>query len=155
MSWITLTTDDIETRLTKPELAALTTAARQDDQTASGILAGAITAVTAEVRGYVAACKNNILGESGTIPDELESAALSLIRRHLFTRLPGMASLYDQLRQDETRDAIERLRDTAACKFAIVPPTTPAAESEQAAGPSHQLVSSRIRVGKPSDLAGL
>lgn len=155
MSWITLTTDHVERRLSKRELAALLSAARQTDQTDAEIMSEAIGSVTAEVRGYVAACKNNILGSTGTIPDELESAALALLRRYLFTRLPNMGSLYDSIRQKETEDALQRLRDTAACKFAIVPPATAAAENEQASGPSHQLVSSRTRVGKPSDLKGL
>jgi hypothetical protein len=153
MAWITLTESKVEARLTKPELAALLTAARQDDQTDAGLLAAAISAVTAEVRGYVAACAKNTLGESGTIPEELESAALALIRRHLFTRLPALRNLYDAIREQETKDALERLRDTAACKFAIVPPVT--AAPEQAAGPGVQVISSRTRIATREGLSGL
>lgn len=153
MAWIALTESKVEARLTKPELTALLTAARQTDQTDAGLLAAAISTVTSEVRGYVAACNKNTLGESGTIPEELESAALALIRRHLFTRLPGMRSLYDSIREQETKDALDRLRDTAACKFAIVPPVT--AAPEQASGPGVQVISSRPRVATREGLSGL
>src|ERR1700754_2502333 len=126
MSWITLTQARIETRLTAPEMTAVTSAAKQVAQTAPQILADAIAAVVLEVRGYVAACDRNTLGPAGTIPDELESTALALLRRYLFTRLPAMKSLFDELRQEEAKDALQRLRDVAKCDFAIVPPETPA-----------------------------
>lgn len=128
-------------------------AAKQDAQTPEGMLADAIANVTTEVRGYVSANQRNTLGLDGTIPDELESSALALLRRYLFTRLPGMRSLYDAIRADETKDALERLRDTAAGKFAIVPPDT--AAPDQAAGPSVQLVHNRQRIGRREDLNGL
>lgn len=132
MAWITLTETEIAGRLAAPELTAVTSAAVRLGQTAEQILAGALKSVTAEVRGYVAACSRNVLGPAGTIPDELEGAALALIRRHLFTRLPKMESLFDDLRQKEAEDALVRLRDTAACRFAIVPPVLPAPAEEQA-----------------------
>lgn len=153
MSWITITEEKVQARLAKPELDALLTAATQVAQTASGLLEEAISSVTSEVRGYVAACEKNILGPDGTIPNELEIAALALVRRHLFTRLPGMKRLYDELRQEETKDAIKKLENTAVCKFAILPPETP--NEDQAAGPAVQLVSSRTRIAQPSQTAGL
>jgi hypothetical protein len=151
--WNELTADAIKGRLTKPELTALLTAAKQAEQTEEGLLADAISSVVSEVRGYVAACHRNQLGAEGTIPDELLSSALALLRRHLFTRLPNMKSLYDDIRQTETKDALERLRDTAACKFAIVQPVSPAPSAEQAGGASISVVSSRTRI--TGDLAGL
>jgi hypothetical protein len=151
--WNELTADAIKGRLTKPELTALLTAAKQTEQTEAGLLADAIATVTSEVRGYVSACSRNQLGADGTIPDELLSSALALLRRYLFTRLPGMKALYDQIREEETKDALQRLRDTAACKFAIVQPTAPAPASEQAGGGSISVVTSRTRV--TSDLSGL
>src|SRR4051794_29328669 len=97
MAWITLTETEVQNRLAKAELTALKSAAIAAGQTASAILAAAIAAVVGEVRGYVA--KKNTLGAAGTIPEELESTTLALIRRYLFTRLPGMKGLFDELRQ--------------------------------------------------------
>jgi hypothetical protein len=146
-NWNALTSDDVKNRLTKPELTALLGAARQVEQTPEGILADAISTVTSEVRGYVAGCARNQLGAEGTIPDELASSALALLRRYLFTRLPNMKPLYDDIRQTETKDALDRLRDTAAGKFAIVPPEAPAPATEQASGGSPSITPKTRRFG--------
>jgi len=150
--WNTLTSDDVKTRLTKPELTALLGAARQAEQTDEGLLADAIATVTSEVRGYVAAFPRNRLGADGTIPDELLSAALALLRRHLFTRLPAMKALYDPIREKETEDALTRLRDTAQGRFAIVPPESPAPAAEQAQSGSPSLVAKTRRFGTEDGL---
>lgn len=152
MPWSALTVADIETRLTEPEVSALTSAATVAGQTKESLIAGAVEAVTAEVRGYVAACSTNTLGPSGTIPYELESSALALIRRYLFTRLPRMKALFDDIRQKECEDALQRLRDTAACRFAIVPP---AESGPQAGSGGVTLISSRQRIAGRKELAGL
>lgn len=152
MPWSALTVADIETRLTDPEMSALTSAATVAGQTKESLIAGAVAAVTAEVRGYVAACSVNVLGPAGTIPYELEGAALALVRRYLFTRLPRMKSLFDELRQKECEEALQRLRDTAACRFAIVPPEEAGA---QAGSGGVTLISSRERIARREDLSGL
>lgn len=154
MPWIPITAETVANRLAAAEFAALTTAAKSVSQTSESILAAAVASVTAEVRGYVAACRHNVLGPAGTIPEELESAALALVRRHLASRLPVKA-LFDELRQKEAEDALTRLRDTAACKFAIVPPETPAPENQQASGPSVQLINSRERQATRERMNGL
>lgn len=151
--WITLTEEDVQGRLAGAELTALKGAALASGKTAAEVLTQAIGDVTLQVRGYVGACARNTLGETGTIPDELRTAALALIRDFLFTRLPGLQTLNDETRQKETERAVQQLRDAAACKLAIVPPET-AAES-QAAGPAVQLVSSRTRVATREKMGGL
>jgi phage gp36-like protein len=155
MSWITIAQDDIEKRLAAAEMTAVTSAATQVGQTPESIIASAIAAVTGEIRGYVAACQKNVLGETGTIPGELEGAALAMIRRYLFTRLPGTSRLLDENRRKETEDAIALLRDVAAGKFAIVAPAAPAPAAQQASGPASQVVSSPDRTRRPSQTAGL
>lgn len=152
MPWSALTVADIETRLTEPEVSALTSAATVAGQTKESLIAGAVEAVTAEVRGYVAACNVNVLGPTGTIPVELESSALALIRRYLFTRLPRMKSLFDEIRQKECEDALQRLRDTAGCRFAIVPPDE---AGPQAGSGGVTLISSRQRIAGRKELSGL
>jgi hypothetical protein len=155
MAWKPLIAADVQERLTASELTALKTAAIAGSQTSAGIIAAAIERVTNQVRGYVAGCHNNTLGEAGTIPDELESAALAMIRRELFTRLPGMKGLFDEPRQQEAKDALQLMRDVAACRFAIVPPASPAPEAEQAGGTGVVLINSRERIATRETMAGL
>lgn len=152
--WITLTPDKVKTRLTQPELSALLTAAKQDEQTADGLLADAIGAVAKQVRGRVGAHQPNVLGPDATIPDELEASALALVRRHLFTRLPNMASLFDELRQKECDDALAELRDAARGLIAIVPPEAPAPAGEQPGGASPS-IAPRVRIYRREDGEGL
>jgi hypothetical protein len=153
MPWITLTAEKIEGRFTEREKTALTTAAKSEAQTSEFFIAEAIRMITNSVRSSVAACEKNMLGPDGTIPDELESAALALIRGHLYTRLPGMKALFDDLRQAELKSAERRLERTADCKVAIVPPVAPSAH--QAGGPAVQLINSRPQKFSPSQTAGL
>lgn len=152
--WIELTEALIANRLTGAELTAMKSAALGAGQSGATVLSDAISAVVREVRGYVAGNKNNVLGDGETIPDELEHAALAVLRQRLGNRLPGLARLFaGEDRKAEYDDAMKLLRDVADGKFGIVPPTTEAAA--QAGGPSVALVNSRSRVAKPSDLSGL
>lgn len=132
MSWTALTEAKVIAKLSGPEIAAMKTAALQAGQASP--LTEVIDQVTLEVRGYVAACKSNVLGAAGTIPDELLGTAVSRIRFELATRLP-VASLLTEDRRAANANALALLRDVAACRFALVPPTTEAPAAEQA-GPA-------------------
>jgi hypothetical protein len=125
MSWIIIAEADVISKLSGPELAAMKTAALQAAQ--GDPLPEVISQVTKEIRGYVAACSVNSLGDGATIPDELLGFAINRIRYELATRLP-VASLLTTARTDANSQAITALRDVAACKFKVIPPTTPAAE---------------------------
>ena len=151
--WITLNEEDVQGRLAGAELTALKSSALASGKTAAEVLAQAIEDVTKEVRGYVAACTRNQLGDGATIPDELKGAALALVRDYLFTRLPGMKMLNDEIRQKEVDRAMSKLRDAANCKLLIVQPET--ASAAQAAGPSTELVNSRTRVATREKMKGL
>lgn len=153
MAWIALTETLIASRLSGAELTALKSAALGAGQTGDQILADAISATVREVRGYVAANKNNTLGDGETIPDELEHAALALLRHRLGSRLPGVKLFNDEARKAEYDDAVTLLRDVAAGKFGIVPPVTEAAA--QAAGGGTQLINSRSRKATRETMAGL
>ena len=150
MSYITITEDDVITKLSGPEKAAMTTAALQAAQVSP--LPAVITQVVAEIRGYVAACERNILGDGETIPSELLGAAINRIRFELATRLP-VASLLTQVRIDANEQAIALLRDAAACKFLVVGPETPAAD--QPGGPAVEIVTSTARRATREKLNGL
>jgi hypothetical protein len=150
MSWIPLTETEVITKLSGPEISAMKTAALQAAQV--NPLPGIISQVILEIRGYVAACQRNQLGDGETIPDELQGAAISRIRFELATRLP-VASLLTEDRRTANANALTLMRDAAACRFLIVQPATAAAD--QAAGPAVQLVSSTTRKATREKLSGL
>lgn len=150
MSWVQITEALVTSKLSGPETAALKSAALATAQ--SDPLAEVIAQVVAEIRGYVAGCAANTLGEGATVPSELLGAAISRIRFELATRLP-VASLLTEDRRTANANALTLLRDVAACKFAIVAPTTAAAA--QAGGPAVQVVTSTTRQASRSRLSGL
>lgn len=148
--WTTITEAKVIAKLSGPEIAAMKTAALQAAQ--SNPLTEIIAQVVLEVRGYIAACPNNILGEGTTIPEELLGAAVSRVRFELATRLP-VATLLTEDRRSANRDAIRLLEQVAACKFLIVQPET--AAPEQAGGPAVQAVSTTTKRYGRSNLSGL
>lgn len=150
MSWIIIAEADVISKLSGPEIAAMKTAALQAAQTDP--LPEVIEQVTKEIRGYVAGCASNTLGDGATIPDELLGAAINRIRYELATRLP-VASLLTDARARANDQALTLLRDVAACKFKVIAPATPAAE--QASGNGVELVSNNTRLASRSKLRGL
>lgn len=130
MSWISVTVADIATRLADPELDA----ARNALVAAGDPLPDIVSAVVAEVRGYVGACRTNRLGPAGTIPDELLNAALALIRGRLLSRLP-VTSLDTDARRKEVDSAERLLREVAACRFVVSLPAEPAPAGDIPAPP--------------------
>lgn len=134
MAYITLNESHLESGLTAPELAAVKTAAVATGQTGAVIVAEILSQVTTEVRARVAACKTNVLGAAGTIPDECKSAAVDIAVYRICKRLPGRAVLTAE--RDKANDnAISFLRDVARCDVSIVAPTDAAPDEEQA-GPA-------------------
>lgn len=132
MAWIVITEADVITKLSGPEKAAMNSAALQPLQIPP--LPEVIEQVVKEIRGYVAACARNTLGDGLTIPDELLGTAITRIRFELATRLP-VPSLLTEDRRRANEAAITLLRDVAACDFAIVSPETPSAEEVGAPSP--------------------
>jgi len=134
MSWITLSTDAVKSSLSGVEINALSTylAPGQADP-----MPDVITRTTSEVRGYVAAHYGAQVGEGGTIPEELESAAISLARWRLLGRLAaGKAAqvLMTDSRRKEYEDAVQQLRDVATGKFAVSVPALPSADQPRPQG---------------------
>lgn len=148
--WIEITDAHILGKSAGGEVAAAREAALADGQTDP--VPGIVEQVIREVRGYVAGCKDNVLGPLGTIPDELLGAALNRIRFECATRLPGGA-LMDEDRRTANRDALAMLRDAAACRITLTQPDE--ASPEIVAGPAAKLVTSSTRVAKRSQLRGL
>ena len=150
MSWIQITEAKVIAKLSGPEIAAMKSAALQAAQ--ANPLTEVIDQVTLEIRGYVANCTRNTLGETGTIPDELLGAAVSRIRFELATRLP-VPGLLTEDRRSANSNALTLLRDVAACRFSIVAPET--AAEDQAGGPAVQTVSTTTKRYGREKLSGL
>lgn len=150
MAWITLTEDDIITKLSGPEIAAMKSAARQAEQ--EDPLPPVIEQVVREIRGYVAGCPRNTLGAGETIPDELLGAAISRIRFELATRLP-VASLLTEDRRAANANVLQLLRDVAACRFLVVPADE--AAEDQASGPATEVITTTTRRFTRDSMEGL
>ena len=130
MAWITVTEDDVKTRLAGAEVTALKSAALASGQ--SDPLPEIISQCVDEVRGYIAACDENELEEGEKIPQKLLAATLALIRYRMATRIPGR--LLNEERKQEYTDAIRLLERVSECKFAIEEPET--VEDETTATPT-------------------
>lgn len=128
MSWIVLAETDVAAKLAAAELAAY-----RNVQAEADTLPPLLTAVTDEVRGYVAAYAGNLLGPDGTIPSELRDTASMLVAYRLISRLPVRIS-------DERKSAYESslvlLRDCAAGRFRVLSASVPSEEQVQSATPS-------------------
>jgi phage gp36-like protein len=150
MSWIILAEADILTAANAPSLAAARTLVLKSGQ--ADPLAEILAQVTAEVRGRVAACSRNTLGEEGTIPDECKSAAIDLCVYRLCKRL-GAALLTSAVTEANSQ-AAAFLRDVARCDVAIVPPAT-AATDQPAGGAAAEVISTTTRRYGRDNLGGL
>jgi len=130
VGWNTLTEDDIRSRLSAVEMSALKTVETVHGQ---NVILDLISQVTDEVRGYVSAHSLNSLGSEGTIPSRLITAAASLVRFRLITRLPINSDAILRTRETEYRDAMTQLRDVASGKFAV-DDAEPSSEEERFTG---------------------
>jgi hypothetical protein len=113
-NWITITADDVATKLAGAELTAAREAALGEGQTDP--LPDVIEEVVQEVRGYVAAAFT--LSAGLTIPQKLRGAALVLIRDRLLSRFPTSAFSTED-RRSQVQAAYQLLRDVAAGRFKI------------------------------------
>jgi phage gp36-like protein len=129
MPWITLTPDHLLEALGVAEIAALSS-----QQTASGQadpVPEILARTCAEVQGYVAT--RHPVGQPGTVPDQLLTAAIALARWRLLCRLPVKA-LATEGRRQEYLDAVRQLEAVAAGKFRLSVPEDPAEEQPGQAG---------------------
>lgn len=155
MPWTSITTAAVQKKLTAAEYASITAAQLPDGVTGTQVVEAEISNAITEVRGYVAGNAENVLGLTGTVPDELLDTTLVIIRHRVFTRLPGMKMLLDELRQQELKDAMARLRDVAAGRFRLVQPTDPAAADLQAGGGMIEVVKKTPRRVTRENMSGL
>ena len=119
MSWTTITEATLHEALTEGEVSAVQSAALASGE--PDPVPETIRKVVGEVRGYIGACEKNKLGPLDTVPDQLVSAALSIIRFRLLNRFPELG-LQTDARKSEYDNALVLLRDVAACRFAVEQP---------------------------------
>lgn len=127
MAWRAITEADVTTRLSGPELEGFRGAALAEGQ--EDPVASIISQVTANVRGYVAGCQRNRLGAAGTIPESLLGEAIDLILIEIQNRAAGMLIDPEDVRKRKMERAERKLRDVAACAFAIEQPETATTET--------------------------
>lgn len=151
--WRTLSIDDVRAKLADAEFNGVTSASLPGGVTGEELVNEEIANAVQELRGYVAGYAPNVLGAGSTVPDELRDVCLVLIRHRVFTRLPGMKRLLDELRVREYDEAMRKLRDVAAGRFRIVGPDQ--AAPEQASGSGVVVVSKTRRRATRDDLSGL
>lgn len=148
-NWITITEDEVKSRMASAELIAFKGAALPAGKTADGVLAETIAMVVDNVRGYCAqAVKGGhltALGVTGTVPSRLLLATLNIIRFELATRLPNMESLIDELRQKQHDKDVALLAKAADGRFAI---EDPVAEETTVTSPSPSIKARRKQYGR-------
>ena len=117
MAWITLVASNVLDRLAGDELFAYEQSGGNED---GDRLTGILSQVTTLVRGKALSCSENIAkaGATGTIPDELLWAAVTIARQSLINSLPTAEGEADP-RRDELDRANRQLDDAAECKLRI------------------------------------
>lgn len=115
-SWRALTADDVG--LNNAERAAYRASLLPDGETDR--LPDILTAVTAQIRGAVRSCRSNVLDpDPTTVPESSVIYAGAIARYRLMAHFPGGVS---SARETEYKEAVQWLRDVAACRYLIEPP---------------------------------
>lgn len=131
--WVTLQIDSLKTALTGGEYTALAAAALAEGQ--ANPLPAIIRRAVQLVRGKVAA-GGHTLEEGETIPQELEDAALCIVRFNALTRFPNLRALLDANRVAAKDDALKLLREVASGTMKIEAAETPTEQVVSAPGPN-------------------
>jgi len=132
MSWRAITEDDLLLSISGAELEALRAAvlaSGQDDPVANSIIR-----TVDEVRGYIAACDRNELGEGDTMPEKLIRPAVDVIILDIMGRAGGTMIDESGYRRDRAKDARRLFERVADCKYAIEAPAV--VDSEKIGGPT-------------------
>lgn len=123
MNWRAITESDVLTQISGAELEALRGAVLASGQ--ADPVQPCIDAVTAKVRGFVAANSSNTLdADASKIPDRLIEGAVSLIIIQIMTRAGGTLIDPEGARQKAADEAGRLFRDVAAGRFSIADPVT-------------------------------
>lgn len=122
MSWVTVTPDDILSRLSSPEFdgVGITDLAEGQDSPVDVGIALAL----AEVRGYIPEALRS--DDLTLVPPELQDTAIVIAIEKISSRLSGADLVMTETRTRSLEFAIQRLRDTARGAYHITPGVTTA-----------------------------
>jgi len=121
--WRAITEADLLTQISGTELEALRGVVLADGQ--ADPVQPSIDAITAKVRGYIAANASNTLSaDLSTVPPRLIDSAVALIIIQIMTRAGGTLIDPEGARAKAVDKADTLLRDVAAGRFSIADPIT-------------------------------
>ena len=141
MSWNTLATTDITAEILPDEVTMLNTI-----QGSSSILSTILGTMTAEILAQILVGGNQI-GQPGTVPDQIRSDAIALVRWKWFCSLPK-TDLQSEFRRAQYDEAVKRLEKIREGREKVEIPTQP----QNVTGPSFRMQAIRRghRVGTRS-----
>jgi hypothetical protein len=128
MSWNTLATTDITAEILPDEVTMLNTI-----QGSSSILSTILSTVTAEILAQILVGGNQI-GQPGTVPDQIRSDAIALVRWKWFCSLPK-TDLQSEFRRAQYDDAVKRLAKIREGEEKVEIPAQP----QDVTGPSFRM----------------
>jgi hypothetical protein len=128
MPWNTLATTDITAEILPDEVTMLNTI-----QGSSAILSTILSSVTAEILAGILVGGNQI-GQPGTVPDQIRSDAIALVRWKWFCSLPK-TDLQSDFRRGQYEEAVKRMEKIRAGKEKVEIPAQP----QNATGPSFRM----------------
>ena len=128
MPWNTLATTDITAEILPDEVTLLNTV-----QGSSSILSAILSTVTAEILAGILVGGNQI-GQPGTVPDQIRSDAIALVRWKWFCSLPK-TDLQSDFRRAQYDEAVKRLAAIREGKEKVEIPANP----QNVTGPSFRM----------------
>src|ERR1700678_4207144 len=107
MSWNTLATTDVTSEILPDEVTMLNAI-----QGSSSVLSAILSSVTAEILAGILVGGNQI-GQPGTVPDQIHSDAIALVRWKWFCSLPktDLQSDFRRAQYDEAVKRMEKIRE--------------------------------------------
>ena len=133
--WNPLATADIQAEILPDEVTMLNTV-----QGGATILATILSTMTAEIQAQILVGGNQI-GQPGTIPDQIRSDAIALIRWKWFCSLPK-TDLQSDFRKAQYEEAVKRMEQIRQGKEKVEIPSQP----QIVAGPSFRVETVRTGV---------
>lgn len=118
MPWTTLTEQMVMDQFTELESAAIAAAQSGGASKLPEILEKTLD----QIREDILAGGFELDADTTKIPAGLHNDAISMVRWKLLTSIPGLEDLQTEVRRDEHRESLRKLRDIAAGKRRVEPP---------------------------------
>jgi hypothetical protein len=128
MSWNTLATTDVTAEILPDEISMLNTI-----QGSTSILSAILSTMTAEILASILVGGNQI-GQPGTMPDQIRSDAIALVRWKWFCSLPR-TDLQSDFRRAQYDEAVKRMETIREGREKVEIPANP----QTVTGPSFRV----------------